>query len=189
MISIAALIVVLAIVAVAMIYNRLVRDRNRVDAAWSDIDVQLQRRHDLVPQLVTAVDQYAGYEKATLEAVTALRAEAVQLTRTNKLDELGRTEQKLDDGIQRLIAVAEEYPDLKANENFLNLQDELAETENYLQFARRFYNGSVREFNTRVESVPSNIVAGLFGFGQRDFYQKESDDAGNVPLVDLGSVE
>ena len=149
MISIAALIVVLAIVAIAMIYNRLVRDRNRVDAAWSDIDVQLQRRHDLVPQLVTAVDQYAGYEKATLEAVTALRAEAVQLTRTNKLDELGRTEQKLDDGIQRLIAVAEEYPDLKANENFLNLQEELAETENYLQFARRFYNGSVREVNTR----------------------------------------
>ena len=189
MIGFGSAIVVVVAVAIAAIYNRLVRDRNRVDAAWSDIDVQLQRRHDLVPQLVTAVDQYAGYEKATLEAVTALRTEAVQLTRTHNLDELGRTEQKLDDGIHRLVAVAEDYPDLKANENFLNLQKELAETENYLQFARRFYNGSVREFNTRVESVPSNIVAGMFRFRQREFYQKESDEAANVPLVDLGSVE
>lgn len=174
---------------VAVIYNRLIRDRNRVDAAWSDIDVQLQRRHDLIPQLVKAVDQYAGYEKATLEAVTTLRAEAMQLTGGRSPGELGRREQALDEGVHRLIAVAENYPDLKANENFLNLQEALAETENYLQFARRFYNGAVRQFNTRVETVPSNIVAGVFNFGQREFYQKESDDAGNVPLVDLGSVE
>jgi len=182
------LVTVLAF-ATALIFNQLVRDRNRVNAAWSDIDVQLQRRHDLVPQLVKAVDQYAGYEKATLEAVTTLRAEAMELTSGEDLESLGRMEAELDKGLQRLIAVAEDYPDLKANENFLNLQEELAETENYLQFARRFYNGSVRNFNTRVESVPSNIVAGLFNFNQREFYQKSSDDAANVPLVDLGSVE
>ena len=174
---------------VVVIYNRLIRDRNRVDAAWSDIDVQLQRRHDLIPQLVKAVDQYAGYEKATLEAVTTLRAEAMQLTAGGRIDELGRKEQSLDEGVQRLFALAESYPDLKANENFLNLQASLAETENYLQFARRFYNGAVRQFNTRVETVPNNLVAGMFGFSQREFYQKASDDAANVPLVDLGSVE
>ena len=174
---------------VVVIYNRLISDRNRVDAAWSDIDVQLQRRHDLIPQLVKAVDQYAGYEKATLEAVTTLRAEAMQLTAGGRIDELGRKEQSLDEGVQRLIALAESYPDLKANENFLNLQGSLAETENYLQFARRFYNGAVRQFNTRVETVPNNLVAGTFGFSQREFYQKASDDAANVPLVDLGSVE
>lgn len=186
--------VVLAVLATAgvatvLIYNRLVRDRNRVDAAWSDIDVQLQRRHDLIPRLVSAVDGYAGYEKATLEAITALRSEAVKHARNVDIAALGRKEAELDVGVRRLIAVAERYPDLKANENFLNLQQELAGTENYLQFARRFYNGSVRQYNTRVESVPDNVVARLFGFGQREFYQKESDDAAAVPLVDLGTVE
>ena len=183
-----ALIVVVAVL-VALIYNNLVRDRNRVDAAWSDIDVQLQRRHDLVPQLVKAVEGYAGYEKATLEAVTTLRGEALKLTDGKDLGELGRKEEELDQGVQRLIAIAENYPDLKANENFLNLQEELAETENYLQFARRFYNGAVRQYNTRVETVPNNIVAGSFRFSEREFYQKSSDEAANVPLVDLGSVE
>ena len=183
------IIVVVAAAAVALIYNQLVRDRNRVDAAWSDIDVQLQRRHDLVPQLVKAVDGYAGYEKATLEAITHLRNEAMRLTSAGEVDELGRKEEALDKGVRHLIAIAEDYPDLKANENFLNLQEQLAETENYLQFARRFYNGAVRQYNTRVESVPSNIVAGLFRFAQRAFYQKASDDAANVPLVNLGSVE
>lgn len=183
------LVVTVLAVAAALIYNQLVRDRNRVDAAWSDIDVQLQRRHDLVPQLVKAVDGYAGYEKATLEAIATLRTEAMALTGGNDLERLGRTEEKLDKGLQRLIAVAESYPDLKANENFLNLQEELAETENYLQFARRFYNGSVRQLNTRIESVPSNVIAGMFNFSQREFYQKSSDDAANVPLVNLGSVE
>ncbi len=185
------LVVIVAVAAIgaALIYNQLVRDRNRVDAAWSDIDVQLQRRHDLIPQLVKAVDGYAGYERATLEAITHLRNEAVRLADGRDLDELGRKEEALDKGVLHLIAIAEDYPDLKANENFLNLQKELAETENYLQFARRFYNGAVRQFNTRVESVPSNVVAGLFSFSQRSFYQKASDDAANVPLVDLGSVE
>ena len=172
--------------ALALLYNRLIRDRNRADAAWSDIDVQLQRRHDLVPQLVKAVDQYAGYERATLEAVTNLRAQAMQV---RDVGELGDAEEALGAGVQRLLAVAEQYPDLKANENFLNLQSELAEIENYLQFARRYYNGSVREYNTRTETVPSNIVAGWFRFSPKSFFQKSSDDVANVPLVELGSVE
>ena len=172
--------------ALALLYNRLIRDRNRVDAAWSDIDVQLQRRHDLVPQLVKAVDQYAGYERVTLEAVTNLRAQAMQV---RDVADLGDAEEALGAGVQRLLAVAEQYPDLKANENFLNLQSELAKIENYLQFARRYYNGSVREYNTRTETVPSNIVAGWFRFFPKSFFQKSSDDVANVPLIELGSVE
>ena len=188
--TIFVLIVLAAVVGAAvLLYNRLVRDRNRVDAAWSDIDVQLQRRHDLIPQLVKAVDQYAGYEKATLEAVTTLRGEAIELARHGKTSELGDKEEALGAGLQRLIAVAEDYPDLKANENFLNLQKELAETENYLQFARRFYNGSVRQLNTRVETVPSNFIAGMFKFRQREYFQKASDEAAAVPLVEFGKIE
>jgi len=174
---------------VAVLYNRLVRDRNRVDAAWSDIDVQLQRRHDLIPQIVKSVDQYAKYERATLEAVTTLRAEAMQLGNNADAGLRGKKEEELSAGVQKLIALAENYPDLKANENFLNLQNQLVETENYLQFARRFYNGSVRQLNTRVETVPNNLIASMFGFRQKVFFQKTSDDAANVPLVNLGSVE
>jgi len=181
------LIIILAVAAVGVVlYNRLIRSRNRVDNAWSDIDVQLQRRHDLVPRLVTAVDQYAKYERATLEAVTELRAEAMRVT---DVDARGKVEEDLSNGMQRLIALAESYPDLKANENFLNLQNELVETENYLQFARRYYNGSVRDYNTMTETVPSNFVAGMFRFDARSFFQKASDDVANVPLVKLGSVE
>jgi LemA protein len=171
---------------VAILYNRLVRDRNRVDAAWSDIDVQLQRRHDLVPRLVQAVEGYAKYERATLEAVTALRAEAMRLT---DVDALGRAEQELSNGVRKLLAIAESYPDLKASESFLDLQKELVETEDYLQFARRYYNGSVREYNTRIESVPSNLVASWFGFAPRAFFQKEADEVAAVPLVNLGTIE
>jgi len=182
------IVVVLVVIAAlgVVLYNRLIRSRNRVDTAWSDIDVQLQRRHDLIPRLVTAVDQYAKYERATLEAVTELRTEAMQVADVRAK---GKVEQKLSAGIERIIALAENYPDLKANENFLKLQNELVETENYLQFARRYYNGSVRDYNTMTETVPANIVAGWFSFTAREFFQKTSDDAANVPLVKLGSVE
>jgi len=180
-----AILLAIAITGV-LYYNRLVRGRNRVDTAWSDIDVQLQRRHDLVPQLVAAVDQYAKYERATLEAVSELRAQAM---RAVDIAARGEAEQKLDEGVTRLIALAEQYPDLKASTNFLKLQAELVETENYLQFARRYYNGSVRDYNTQTESVPGNIVAGMFGFASRDFFQKRSDEAANVPLVRLGSID
>ena len=177
------------IALVAIVYNGLVRDRNRVDAAWSDIDVQLQRRHDLIPQIVKAVDQYASYERATLEAVTALRTEAINITDAADIDARSETEELLGKEVHRLIAVAEKYPDLKANENFLNLQKELVETESYLQFARRFYNGSVRQLNSRIETVPNNFVASWFTFTQRGFFQKASDDVANVPLARLGTVE
>jgi LemA protein len=181
-------ITALALLGIAgvVIYNRLIRSRNRVDTSWSDIDVQLQRRHDLIPRLVTAVDQYAKYERATLEAVTELRAEAMQQADVRAR---GRAEEKLSAGIGRLIALAENYPDLKANENFLNLQNELVETENYLQFARRYYNGSVRDYNTMTETVPSNIVASTFNFEPKDFFQKSADEAANVPLARFGTVE
>lgn len=177
--------VVIAVVGIVL-YNRLIRGRNRVDTAWSDIDVQLQRRHDLVPRLVKAVDQYAKYEKATLQAVTELRAEAMQQVNVRTR---GKVEEKLSAGLGRLLALAESYPDLKANENFLNLQKQLVETENYLQFARRYYNGSVRDYNTMIESVPNNIVAAMFGFSQRDFFQRSSDAAANVPLAKFGTLE
>ena len=184
------MLLILIVVALAatgvFLYNRLIRSRNRVDNAWSDIDVQLQRRHDLIPNLVKAVDQYAKYEKATLEAVTELRAEAMRVT---DVRDRGEAEEQLSSGVQKLIAVAENYPDLKANENFLNLQGELAETEDYLQFARRYYNGSVRDFNTLTETVPSNLVAASFDFSSRRYFQKASDDVANVPLVKFGSVE
>lgn len=180
------LIVVALLVAGVLLYNRLVRSRNRVDAAWSDIDVQLQRRHDLVPRLVSAVDQYAKYERATLQAVTELRAEAMRVA---DVDARGEAEEKLSESLGRLIAIAENYPDLKANQNFLKLQAELVETENYLQFARRYYNGSVRDYNTTVATVPSNIVAALFDFEERAFFQKSADEAANVPLVQFGAIE
>jgi LemA protein len=174
------------IVTAIILYNRLIRGRNRVDTAWSDIDVQLQRRHDLIPNLVAAVDQYADYERATLAAITELRTEAKQ---TVNIEKRGEVEEKLGVGVQKLIALAENYPDLKANENFLSLQGELAETENYLQFARRYYNGSVRDYNTMTEVVPSNIVASMFNFDSRQFFQKSSDEVANVPLVNLGSID
>ena len=182
------LIAFLSAIAVAgvVLYNRLIRSRNRADTAWSDIDVQLQRRYDLIPQLVKAVDQYAKYERATLEAVTELRAEAKRVT---NIEQRGEVEERLSSGLNRLIAVAESYPDLKASENFLKLQDELVETENYLQFARRYYNGSVRDYNTMTETVPSNLIANWFHFKPKSFFQKTADDAANVPLVKIGSVE
>lgn len=182
-------ILLLAAGLAIFIYNRLVKDRNRVSAAWSDIDVQLERRYDLIPQLVKAVDQYAKYEKTTLEAVATLRAKAQQLKDTPDIDARGQVEEALSAGVQKLVALVENYPDLKANENFLSLQQQLVDTENYLQFARRFYNGSVRQFNTRIETVPDNIVAGLFGFNPRAYFQKTSDEAATVPLVNLGRIE
>ena len=181
------LIVILALaVAGVVLYNRLIRSRNRVDTAWSDIDVQLQRRHDLIPNLVKAVDQYASYERATLEAVTELRSQAKRVT---GVEQRGRAEAELGAGLQRLMALAENYPDLKANENFLKLQSELVNTEDYLQFARRYFNGSVRDYNTMTETVPSSLVASLFSFSPWSFFQKSSDDVAHVPLVKLGSVE
>lgn len=165
-----------------LVFNRLVRDRNQVRAAWSDIDVQLTRRHDLVPQLVEAVKAYAGYERATLEAVTELRARAEA---TASLRDKARLEDEMEAGLHRLIALAESYPELKADGNFLQLQRDLVETEDYLQYARRFYNGAVRIYNTRIQSFPDMLVAGLFGFTPAEFFAVDEAEVRAVPRVEL----
>lgn len=162
--------VVLAALAVAAIvlFNRLVADRNQMRAAWADIDVQLTRRHDLTPALVSAVNAYADYERATLAAVTALRT---QVGQAPNLAERARLEDELASGIGRLLALDERYPDLKASTNFLQLQRDLVAIEDHLQYARRFYNGAVRQLNTRIERFPDLIVARLAGFRRGEFFE------------------
>ncbi len=158
------------------VFNRLVRLRNQVRAGWSDIDVQLMRRHDLVPRLVEAVRAYAGHEKALLEDVTALRAQAMA---TQSPARLASVERELEQGIGRLMVIQEAYPDLKASENFLQLQRDLVEVEDHLQFARRFYNGAVRDNNDGVQRFPDLAVARVFGFAEAEFF--EADAAAAAP--------
>lgn len=164
------------------VYNRLVKDRNQVKNAWSDIDVQLVRRHDLVPQLVSAVQAYSDYEKATMTAVTELRSRSEGATR---LADKAALEDQMEIGLHRLVAVAEDYPDLKADENFRQLHTSLIEVEDHLQYARRFYNGSVRIFNTRVESFPHLLIARTLRFEQAEFFEADSD-ARQAVRVELG---
>lgn len=180
MIVITAIIAALAIWGI-VIFNQLVRARNQVLAGWSDIDVQLQRRHDLVPQLVEAVKGYAAHERATLAAVTELRAQSAAAPGPAQKAGL---ESAMEKGLQRLIALAEDYPDLKANKNFLELQTELTEIEDHLQHARRFYNGAVRMLNTRIESFPDLLIARPFSFTAAEFFDA-SDAAAAVPQIDL----
>lgn len=164
------------------VFNRLVRDRNQVRAAWSDIDVQLTRRHDLVPQLVRAVQAYASHERSTLAAVTELRERAEAAT---MLAEKARLEDRMAAGIRRLIALAEAYPELKADGNFLQLQRDLVELEDHLQYARRFYNGAVRLYNTRVQSVPQLLVARPCGFREAEFFAVDEAEVRAAPRVEL----
>ncbi len=153
-----------------VIYNLLVRDRQRTLAGWSDIEVQLRRRHDLIPKLVDAVRQYAAYEQATLDHVTALRGEATELRGPS-------SQAKVETGISRdlgkLFALKEAYPDLKANRSFLELQNDISVVEADIQFARRYYNGAVRNLNTRVDSFPDLLVARLFGYRHADYFEFE----------------
>jgi len=180
----ALVIIVLALFVWGVwIFNRLVKDRNQVRSAWSDIDVQLTRRHDLVPQLVDAVKAYAGYERSTLEAVTALRTRSDQAAR---LAEKADLEDQLQAGIEKLIAVAEAYPDLKADGNFLALQRQLTEVEDHLQYARRFYNGAVRIYNTRIETFPHLLVARPFGFTPSEFFAVPGEDVRAAPRLEIG---
>jgi len=156
-----------------VIYNNLIRDRNRVREGWSDIDVQLKLRHNLIPNLVTTTKQYAKYEKAVLQTITELRTQSEQVSSINKK---GNIENELGSGIHKLIALVEQYPDLKANENFTKLQDELVDIEEHIQYARRYYNGAVRNYNTCIEQFPNVLVANLFSFKQSEFFQLESDE-------------
>jgi LemA protein len=165
-------------VAAAVVYNALVRDRNLVASAWADVDVQLKRRHDLVPLLVEAVKGYAGHERGVLTAVTELRAQALPLSRPG---ELARVEQGLERALTGLIALREAYPDLQGSEHFLRLQRDLVEVEDQLSYARRFYNGAVRQYNTRRETFPGALVAGPFAFRPAEFF-----DAGDTQTPQVG---
>jgi LemA protein len=158
---------------IVMVYNRFVRLRNQVQTAWADIDVQLTRRHDLVPQLVAAVRGYAGHERSVLEAVTELRAQALSVTTPARL---GEVESSLERALSRLVALREAYPELKASDQFLQLQRELVEVEEHLQYARRFYNGAVRDYHTAIQQVPDLLIARTFAFSEREYFQAEAPE-------------
>lgn len=177
--SIAVLAV--ALVWAIVVYNRLVGDKNRVLAAWSDIDVQLKRRHDLIPKLVEAVKRYAAYERATLEEVTELRARS---RRSESVAEIGGVEGALGGRVHRLVALAEAYPELEADDAFLALQKELSDVENTIQYARRYYNGAVRVLNTRIGSFPDMVVARFFGFVEADYFELEDPAERNPHSMD-----
>ncbi len=161
-------IIVLAVIALWVIfaYNRLVRARSRSQEAWSDIDVQLKRRYDLIPNLVESVKGYMQHEASVFQNVTEARSRAMQATGSGKAG----AEDQLSGALKSLFAIAENYPQLKANENFAKLQDELTDTEDKIQAARRFYNGNVRDLNTAIQTFPTNIMASSFGFKPMEFF-------------------
>ena len=174
-----AVLVVLWVIAT---YNRLVRLRNRVEAAWSQIDVQLRRRHDLIPNLVETVKGYAAHERETLEAVTKARQQAVQ---AQGVEEQAQAENFLTQTLRQLFAVVEAYPDLKANENFLALQEELTGTESRIAFSRQFYNEQVLAYDNSLETFPSNVIAGAFSFEAKLYF--EAEESSREPVrVDFG---
>jgi LemA protein len=162
-------ILLVVVAAIVVVFNELVAARNQVRAAWSDIDVQLTRRHDLVPQLVAAVQGYASYERATLTSVTELRARAMAAA---SVADKGQIEGELGQQVKRILALQERYPDLKASQNFLQLQRDLVGIEDHLQYARRFYNGAVRDLNNRIETFPSLVVARLANFKPAEFFRQ-----------------
>ena len=172
----------LALVWAIWTYNRLVMRRNRVATAWSDIDVQLTRRHDLVPNLVKIVRAYASHEQGTLEEVTRLRTQAIE---TDSPARLGQIENELEALLGRLLILKESYPDLKASENFAQLSDQLVEVENHLQYARRYYNGAVRDLNTQIGQFPDLIVARSLRFREAEFYAAEAGTRGPVSVEGL----
>jgi len=181
---------VISIVAAAVaiyaiiIFNSLVRTRQMANEAWSGIDVQLKRRSDLVPNLVDAVKGYAGHERSVLEEVTKLRGAARALP-DNDVASRAQAETALTLALSKLVALAENYPDLKASQNFLELQQQLSRLETELQMARRYYNGTVRNQNVLVQSFPSNVIASLFGFSQRQYFEVSNDAERATPTVNL----
>jgi LemA protein len=166
--TIILLIIVLAVIWIVAAFNGLVRLRNRVKEAWSDIDVQLKRRYDLIPNLIETVKGYAGHEKEVFEKVTEARTKAINATGAA---EKAQAENMLAGALKTLFAVSENYPQLRASENFLKLQEELSDTENKIQAARRFYNSNVMDFNTRQEVFPASIIASMFGFVKAEFFE------------------
>jgi LemA protein len=176
-------IAVLLVLYVILMYNGLVRLRNRIENAWSQIGVQLQRRYDLIPNLVETVKGYASHEKGVLESVTQARAAAINAE--GPADQ-AKAENMITGALKSLFAVAEAYPDLKANENFAQLQEELSSTEGRIAYARQFYNDAVQSYNTKIQTVPSNLIAGPFGFKEREYFEADDDSRGPV-RVDFSS--
>lgn len=172
------LLIILVLVVIAglwlmTVFNGLVRLRNRVQEAWSDIDVQLKRRYDLIPNLINTVKGYAKHESSVFENVTKARSQAMQ---AGTPAEQAEAENMLTGALKSLFAVSEAYPDLKASDNFMNLQQELTDTENKIKSSRRFYNGQVRDFNTKIEIFPNNIIAGMLGFVKSEFFEAGEEE-------------
>lgn len=180
-ILIVIILVIILIIAgiIVKFYNELVNARNRVKNAWSQIDVQLKRRNDLIPNIVETVKGYAGHEKSTFEEVTKARTSIANAT---TVEEVAKADNQLTSALKTLFAVAEAYPELKANQNFIDLQEELSETEDKISYSRQFYNDTVLKYNNLCEQFPSNIIAGLFGFKQSDFFEAHESDRA-VPKV------
>jgi LemA protein len=175
-------IVVLVLLSVALLYNGLVRTRNRVDNAWSQIDVQLKRRYDLIPNLVETVKGYAAHERQTLEAVTNARANAINAQQAGDVAQQAQAENALTGTLRSLFAVAEQYPDLKANQNFLQLQEELTSTEDRIAYARQFYNDAVLSYNNKIQVFPRNLLASTFSFDKRQYFEGEPEATGPVKV-------
>lgn len=175
-------IIVVLLIWFVIIYNKFIKDKNLIREAWSGIDVQLKRRNDLIPNIIEAVKGYSGYEKSLFEKITELRNKA---SSQDRVKEKAFTENELSKAIVNLFAVAEAYPELKASNNFLDLQKQLAETEDQLQYARRYYNGVVRDYNIRVESFPSNIIANLFDYKTADYFEIELASERMTPEIKI----
>ena len=177
-----AIVVVLALFLIAM-YNRLVTLRQRVREAWSDIDVQLKRRYDLIPNLVETVKGYAAHEKGVFEAVTQARANAISAGATGSPEQRAQAENVLTGALRSVFAVAEAYPQLQASQNFRDLQEQLGATEDKIAFARRFYNGNVRDYNTSLQTFPTTVLAGMFGFKSEQYFELADAAEREAPKV------
>ena len=180
-------IVILVVLWLVFTYNGLIAARNRTQEAWSEIDVELKRRHDLIPNLVNTVAGYMGHERGTLEAVTNARANAVAAGATRDPAKIGQAENMLSQSLRSLFAVSENYPELKAISAFTNLQENLTATEDKLEFSRRFYNGNVRDYNIKLQTLPTSLIAGVLGFKPFGFFQADEGDRA-VPQVNFGNV-
>lgn len=177
-------VIVLIAIWLIAVYNGLIRLKNRVDEAFSDIDVQLKRRYDLIPNLVETVKGYMTHERETLESVVSARAKAMQVQESDgaSLEERAKAENALSSTLKSIFALSENYPDLKASQNFLQLQDEISDTENKIQASRRFYNGNVRDFNTKIQVFPTNMIAGKLNFSKYDFFEADEKERENVQV-------
>jgi len=175
-------VIAVIILAVIVMYNGLIRLKNRVEESWSDIDVQLKRRHDLIPNLVETVKGYAAHEQGTLDKVIQARNMAMQAQTSGSAKQVEEAENVLSGTLKSLFALSEAYPDLKANQNFLELQRELTDTEDKIQASRRFYNGNVRDFNTQIQVFPTNVIAKRLGFSEREFFAAEESEKANVQV-------